>query len=85
MISQHLWAIMRTPNKAGGHAMTNPTQLIRALAVAGLLTASLGLQGCVGTIAAGTVGAVGKVAGSTVGAVGHVAGSAVSGGRSQKN
>jgi hypothetical protein len=51
--------------------------LLRALTAAGLVAAALGLQGCVGTIAAGAVRTTGKVAGATVGAAGDVAGAVV--------
>jgi hypothetical protein len=71
--------------RAGGRAMTKSNNPYRTVALAGLFAASLGLQGCVATVAAGTIGAVGKVAGATVGAAGHVAGSAVGGGRKDRN
>lgn len=64
---------------------TKTVILLRVVATLSLLATSLGVQGCVGTMAAGAIGATGKVAGATVGAAGHVAGSAVGAGRGSRD
>ncbi len=72
--------------RRGATPLTSKTVLLlRVVATVSLLATSLGVQGCVGTIAASAIGATGKVAGSAVGATGHVAGSAIRGGRGQRD
>ena len=73
-----------TSRARGATPLTSKTVLLlRVVATVSLLATSIGVQGCVGTIASSAIGATGKVAGSAVGATGHVAGSAIRGGRGQ--
>lgn len=65
--------------------MTPSTVLmLRVVAAASLLCISLGVQGCVASMAAGTIRGAGKVAGATVSATGDVAGAAIGSGRQEQ-
>ncbi len=64
---------------------TNTIWLLRAVATVSLLATSIGVQGCVGAIAANTLAATGQIAGSTLSATGHVAGAAMRGGRGDRD